>query len=192
MTKTSTPPSLDARRVMSEQDFYRLIDAVRRDPSAPPQTELLFYLGYLTGLRVSEIVALSWGDIDLEQARILVRRGKGGRPRKFFFGPICRSVFASLRKTKTAPPSPDSHLFLSQRGPLSIRGAQHLFLRYRRVAGLPDSITFHSLRHGAASRLIKKGCSVVVVRDLLGHRSISTTNVYLHLVDEEEQLKRAL
>jgi integrase/recombinase XerC len=134
---------------------------------------------YGCGLRISEALALRRRDREtLAQGRLTVI-GKGGRSRAV---PVIAAVTAAvdvyLAQSPFAP-KPDAPLFLGARGgALSPRIIQATVARLRGALGLPDSATPHALRHAFATHLLARGGDLRAIQELLGHASLSTTQVY--------------
>jgi len=133
------------------------------------------------GLRIGEALALDRGDVgdDPRGVRELVVRGKGGRMRRV---PVLAAVAANLAAavaTCPYPQPPGAPLFLGVKGrrldASVVRGAMR---RWRRALGLPESATPHALRHSFASHLLDGGADLRSVQELLGHASLSTTQIY--------------
>jgi len=133
------------------------------------------------GLRIGEALALDRGDVgdDPGSVRELVVRGKGGRMRRV---PVLAAVAANLAAavaTCPYPQPPGAPLFLGVKGrrldASVVRGAMR---RWRRALGLPESATPHALRHSFASHLLDGGADLRSVQELLGHASLSTTQIY--------------
>ncbi|NBB71349.1 MAG: tyrosine-type recombinase/integrase, partial [Alphaproteobacteria bacterium] len=133
------------------------------------------------GLRIGEALALDRSDVGDDPAalRELVVRGKGGRMRRV---PVLAAVAAELARAVTTcphPQPPGAPLFLGVKGrrldASVVRGAMR---RWRRALGLPESATPHALRHSFASHLLDGGADLRSVQELLGHASLSTTQIY--------------
>jgi site-specific recombinase XerD len=163
------------------------VGGLGRPPQEAQVIRLLIELSYMLGLRISEVSALNWGHVDQERGELLIQNSKYATSRAIPFGDSTRGLFAELLQLRvtTTPPGASDPVFQGRRGRYTPRGIQHVFRALRRLSGLPDSVTFHSLRHGAATRLIQKGCRLTVVRDFLGHKDLSTTNRYLHVIETE-------
>jgi integrase/recombinase XerD len=134
---------------------------------------------YSTGMRVSELVALNLPDIDLER-RVAKGTGKGGRQRSV---PLRTSAINALRhylehgRSRIAP-NEEQALFVNHRGSRLTRQGFWLILKaYARQAGIQD-ITPHTLRHSFATHALRHGYELRDVQQMLGHVSISTTQVY--------------
>ena len=150
-----------------------------------PQAPLLVRLMLKTGLRRSEVLALTWRDIDIERGELVVRHGKGDKSRRI---PIeDTELLTRLRATRhgrkiddRAEESPP--VFINTRGKRLSNGVfYNLFHRILAKAKLRGTgITPHSLRHTFGSVLCARGVPVPYVKDLLGHEDIGSTMIYVH------------
>lgn len=143
---------------------------------------------YASGMRVGELEQLDCGDIDFENCQALVL-GKGNKERMAPLGSYAiaalerylhavRPVFAG----RVTSPSHQDALFLSQKGTrLSSRGIRYLVKKYVQKASLQAGVSPHSLRHSFATHLLEKGADLRSVQELLGHASLSTTQIYTHI-----------
>ena len=136
---------------------------------------------YGGGLRVSELCGLNLGQIDMEQgvARVL---GKGGKERLCPLGKVaveCLQRFLELSGASTDRGSPV--VFTAQGKRLQAAQVQRLLKTHLRAAGLPLDMTPHKLRHSYATHLLDHGADLRSVQELLGHASLSTTQVYTHV-----------
>ena len=136
---------------------------------------------YSTGMRVSELTGLSLEDLDEISGTVIVR-GKGKKER---LCPIGGTALKSVRKYLAKRPQQlkvPYALFVSQKGTrLTSRQVDRLLVRYVRLAGLPPTISPHSLRHSFATHLLDRGADLRSVQELLGHASLSTTQIYTHV-----------
>jgi site-specific recombinase XerD len=138
---------------------------------------------YSTGMRLSELAGLNREDMD-EISGTVVVRGKGKKERLCPIGQTAlRAVRAYLdRRPKTLKLKTPYALFVSQKGGrLSVRQVDRLLARYVTRAQLPGAISAHSLRHTFATHLLDRGADLRTVQELLGHASLSTTQVYTHV-----------
>ena len=154
---------------------------------------------YATGMRVSELSAARVGDLNLDSMEMRVL-GKGSRERVVLLNQgstDCLRRYLETRAlqekngsmTELVIPQSDEPLFVSRQGtPLSTRSVHRIVLKYARLAGLTKLITPHTLRHSFATHLLEGGADLRVVQDLLGHSSISTTQIYTHV--SLERLRR--
>jgi len=137
---------------------------------------------YSAGLRISEALSLELKNIDsaLSSARVT---GKGGVERVVFFteeaGAALRE-YLPLRYEKLKDKK-NSHLFINKRGgALSVPGARWIIGEYAKISRSAKNIHPHSLRHSFATHLMNSGCDIRVVQELLGHKNLSTTQIYTH------------
>ena len=151
---------------VNELEFTELLEATRS-----MHHKVAFLLAWESGLRISEITNLKPEDFDLERGTIRVNCGKGGKDR-----------IVGL------PASWMSHLLKYIPIKCSNRAIQKAFEMYRKRTGLrkkKPKVHFHSLRHGYATYLRRKGVSIDHIQKLLGHSDISTTMIYVNLAPEE-------
>jgi len=135
-------------------------------------------LFYSSGLRLSELVALDVGDVDFisETARVL---GKGRKERLL---PVGGPALEALQHYRRAAGVSSGPLFLSKlRRRVSARAVQQLLRKYLAHADIPFSVTPHKLRHTFATHLLDNGADLRGVQALLGHASLSTTQIYTHV-----------
>lgn len=165
-------------------------DQVERLLSAPPTDQwrglrdrAILETLYSTGARVSELAGLDLGDLDRIQGTATLR-GKGRKERLAGLGGPClqaleaylASVAAAGVRTQSAP------VFLNKHGRrLSVRGVARILEAAVQLAGLPSSTTPHTLRHSFATHLLEAGANLREVQELLGHKSVATTQIYTHL-----------
>ncbi len=146
---------------------------------------------YAAGLRISELAGADLGSLDLARGELRIL-GKGRKERVGLLGdPARRALRAYLedgrpilleRRPPTAGPEPPSEIFLNHHGqPLGVRGLRYRLDRIRRLAGLPEGITPHTLRHSFATHLLEGGADLRVVQELLGHENLATTQIYTHV-----------
>lgn len=167
--------------VLTEQEVARLL-AVPREDFLDERDHMLFLLLYNTGMRISEALSVDTGDIDYGRRRILIR-GKGGKERFVFFSPstsVELKAYTELRARWCG--SQDGPLFLGKQGKrLPLSTAHIIFGKYRTKLGLDKEFTPHTLRHSFATHLMDRGADLRLVQQLLGHESISTTQIYTHV-----------
>lgn len=148
---------------------------------------------YSAGLRVSEAAALKVHHIDSKAMRVFVACGKGGKSRYTLLSESCllelRAYWRAYR-----PQHPEGWLFPGTYNVTHItpRSIQHAFDEARRRAGITKPVSIHSLRHAFATHLLEDGATLLQVKELLGHASIQSTTVYLHLANLTAGLKSPL
>ncbi len=153
----------------------------------------IFELLYSTGCRISEITALTWSGIDMERGLTIVE-GKGSKQRLCVVGrPACRALQSTRELAVLLWPSAagdDAPLFLNQRGVrLSPRSIERQMKIWLEKAKLPSQLTPHQLRHSFATHLLDAGADLRSVQEMLGHASLSTTQIYTHI--SIERLRQA-
>ena len=180
-------------KALSEEEVTALLGAVTGDDAVARRDRAIVEVLYGCGLRVSELVSLSLGDLDLDAG--LVRAfGKGAKERVV---PVGRMATAALRAwlapggrgalvpARWARRADSDAVFLNARGGrLSRQGAWGIVRHYGDRVGLGDRLTPHVLRHSCATHMLDHGADIRVVQELLGHASISTTQVYTRVSTE--------
>jgi integrase/recombinase XerC len=137
----------------------------------------LLTLLYGAGLRISEALGLKRGDVPLGETLTVV--GKGRKERSVPVLPLVQEALQNYADRIAFTGAPSSALFLSRRGkPMSPREAQGLMQRLRGRLGLPEKATPHALRHSFATHILQGGGDLRSVQELLGHSSLSTTQIY--------------
>jgi integrase/recombinase XerD len=174
-------------KALAEADVERLLDAVEGDDAAARRDRAMLEVLYGTGIRISELVGLSLRDIDLD-AGLLRVLGKGAKERVVPLGRLARAALAAwlspdgrptLVPPRWASRAEADAVFLNRRGGrLSRQGAWGVVKKYGVRTGLADQLSPHVLRHSCATHMLDHGADVRAVQELLGHASISTTQVY--------------
>ena len=157
-----------------------------RDPWIWARDAAVMALLYGSGLRISEALGLKRRDVPLPGAGdVLVVTGKGNKTRMV---PVLRNVLALVQDYVAMCPHPlpaDGPIFVGARGgPLKARIIQLTMERLRGALGLPDSATPHALRHSFATHLLTRGGDLRAIQELLGHASLSTTQIYTGIDSE--------
>jgi len=166
-------------RPLSEVDAQRAIDeAGEHDVEwLGARDAALLTLLYGAGLRISEALSLKRGDVPL--AETLTILGKGRKERVVPVLPLLRDAIGDYAAKIPFSAAPSAPLFLSRRGkPMSAREAQGLMQKLRGRLGLTERATPHALRHSFATHLLQGGGDLRSVQELLGHASLSTTQIY--------------
>ena len=142
---------------------------------------IILELMYGAGLRVSEVVCLNYEHLDLPAGIIRVK-GKGNKERTCPIVSITASKLAQFRNSYSNDASLNAPVFTNQSGTrLSTRWVQLFLKKCLKVASLPQDFTPHKLRHSFATHLLDNGADLRAVQELLGHASLSTTQVYTHV-----------
>jgi integrase/recombinase XerD len=171
-------PSIKAKKKLPVVLNYQECKALFRAP-AQLKHKVLLALIYSAGLRVQEASRLHLSDIDSDRLMIHIRQSKYNKDR---YVPLSPLVLKGLQRYCNAY-HPVDYLFNgSRRGtPLSIPGIQYVVREAVKKCGLLKGISVHTLRHSYATHLLEFGMDIVSIKELLGHESIETTMVYLHV-----------
>lgn len=179
--------------VLTKTQVEELLSAPLRAPKAsaaprwmPERDAAILELFYSSGLRLSELAALEVSDVDLytESVRVL---GKGRKERVC---PVGAPALQAIQQYRLAAGVHDGPLFLSKtRARISTRSIWLVLKRYLRHTSIPIGISPHKLRHSFATHLLDHGADLRSVQALLGHASLSTTQIYTHVT--VERLKKA-
>lgn len=150
---------------------------------------------YRTGTRVSECAALTRGDIDLEDGTAFVFRGKGGKSRRVYFDTATADALrrywqarldGSLPVALASLPAFSGRDFPGKPGTaITTRSVERIVRDVARQAGVVAKVTPHTFRHGLATKMVEGRVPAPVVQRVLGHANLSTTQIYVHLVDAE-------
>lgn len=171
--------------VLSENEVQQILDAIPVNEQFGTRDKAIMELLYACGLRVSEACELKLSLLRITEGYIIVT-GKGNKQRLV---PIHKEAIKSIElylkyeRSNTKPNSKSSDtLFLSNRGGSLSR--QSIFIKLKRfaaMAGIKKNISPHTMRHSFATHLIERGADLRVVQQLLGHESITTTEIYTHI-----------
>jgi integrase/recombinase XerD len=174
-------------KALTETEVEALLDAVPGDGPRPRRDRAILELLYAGGLRISELVGLDLGDVDLYDGLVRVL-GKGNKERVAPLGRTAREAVGDYLTTgrpqlagRTSTPA----LFLNARGGRLTRQGAWLIVRAAGDrAGLQGRLFPHVLRHSCATHMLDRGADIRVVQELLGHASLSTTQVYTKVSPE--------
>lgn len=165
-------------QVLSTEEMDRLLDCA----STSVIDHAILATSYAGGLRLGEVRCLKVSDIDGNRGVIRIEKGKGGKDRYVMLSDTLRTI---LRKYY-AVQRPKVYLFENpQTGkPFNDSTLQHAFHRARIKAGITKRVSFHSLRHSFATHLLEGGTDVRRIQILLGHNSVKTTQIYMHVASD--------
>jgi integrase/recombinase XerC len=170
---------------VQHDDMVRLLAAPPGDTPLGLRDRALLETLYSAGLRVSELTGLDVADLDLDDGLATVR-GKGRRERLALLGPPAVEALGRWLAARAAVAGPRAQtqpaLFLNRHGTrLSSRSVGRLLEKYLAQAGLDPRTSPHTLRHSFATHLLDAGADIRSVQELLGHRSLGTTQIYTHV-----------
>lgn len=171
--------------VLTIEEIDALIQAIDRTKAESQRNRAILETLYSCGLRVSELVSLRFSDLYFEEGFIRVI-GKGNKERLV---PVSKSVEkeinrykADVRDHQTVQPGNENIVFLNRRGAKLTRVMIFTIIRQLAAAiGLKKTISPHTFRHSFATHLIEGGANLRAIQDMLGHESITTTEIYTHL-----------
>lgn len=146
------------------------------------KSRLMVSFLYSSGLRVSELVKLRVNDLHFEERIGWARSGKGGKDRMFILSDLL------LREVQDYLKRRENEFLFSKEKPLTTRNVQKIVKRLREKSGIQKKVTPHTLRHSFATHLLEGGTDIRLIQTLLGHASLSTTQLYTHV--SSEQLKK--
>lgn len=180
-------------KFMFEEEMGLLIESIDGATFMDVRDRALFEVLYSTGCRASEIAGMRIDKIDFSKGIVRVF-GKGDKERVVFLGKMAAAamgdylVFRSMRLTK-ARVADHGFVFINTKGkPLSVRGMEKIVEKRRVGSHMKKHISPHGFRHSFATQLVASGADIRVVQEMLGHSSISTTQVYAHV--DMERLRK--
>ncbi|PIE50570.1 MAG: integrase [Flavobacteriales bacterium] len=176
---------LQLPKMLTKKEVIKLLKVTQN-----PKHLLILQLCYGMGLRVSEIVNLKVEHIDSENMRVLIKAAKGKKDR---YTNLPLSVLEPMR-IYYKKFRPKKWLFEGQYGgQYSVRSVQNVFKNAMKKANIQKTIGIHGLRHSYATHLIESGADIRFIKELLGHNSIKTTQIYTHITDiSKSQVKSPL
>jgi integrase/recombinase XerC len=178
---------------LGTEEVEKLLNAPTGTGFQPVRDRAILETLYSTGLRVSELTSLNVADIDLT-GEVVKARGKGRRERVMPVGSFALQAIKGYIEQRAQVPhinekDPDA-LFLNRFGDrLSSRSIRKIIDKYIKVTGLSEKTSPHTLRHSFATHLLNRGANLRMVQELLGHKHLSTTQIYTHVTTDA--MKRA-
>jgi len=173
-------------KFMFEEEMGAFIDSIDGSGFAEVRDRALLEVLYSTGCRASEISGMLVERVDFQRGLIRVI-GKGSKERVVFLGKKASSALANyllIRSMRLDRKSVRDHgrVFINAAGgPLSVRGIEKIIDKRRITSGMKKRVSPHAFRHSFATQLVASGADIRVVQEMLGHSSISTTQVYAHV-----------
>ena len=165
--------------VMTREEVRRLINVVENK-----KHKLIISLLYSSGMRLSELINLKVGDLELVENMGWVRSGKGSKDRMFLLSEkIVPDLKNHLRSMKN-----EDYVFQGWDGRMSARAVQKIVSGAAKKAGIEKNVHVHTLRHSFATHLLESGEDIRKIQELLGHSNLNTTQLYTHLTTD--QLKK--
>ncbi|MBN2459635.1 tyrosine-type recombinase/integrase [Candidatus Woesearchaeota archaeon] len=164
--------------VLTQEEVVKLFKAIDN-----PKHSLIVRLMYSSGLRVSELVRLRVRDLELEKGFGWVRKGKGAKDRVFLLASGIKQELSEFIQNNGL--GAQDWVFRGRFGHLTTRTVYEVVKQASVKAGLSKRVHPHTLRHSFATHLIENGYDVIRVQSLLGHNSVDTTMVYVHMASPE-------
>lgn len=184
-------PRLDKKLpiYLSVDEVFYLLDAIPNEKlptKKPARDRAIFELLYATGIRCSELVAIRFKDLDMNSKTIRIK-GKGKKERIVLFGQKAQErlhVYFEFERPKFT--GPEEHIFLNNRDEvLTTRSIQRVFEMFRSFLKFERRITPHKIRHSFATHLLNQGVDLRTVQELLGHKTLASTEKYTHVSLED-------
>jgi len=174
---------------LDEADVQRLLEAPETDDAAGHRDRAILEMLYSTGMRISELAAVSIEDLDLV-GEVVRAKGKGRKERLVPLGSKAIQAirdYMEVRQTIARGRRVNRRaLFVNKAGGrLSNRGIRRIFHKYARMVGLDEKASPHTLRHSFATHMLNRGADLRSVQELLGHSSIASTQIYAHVTTEK-------
>ncbi len=172
---------------LQSDELDKIFDSINLDTALGIRNRLIIELLYATGLRVSEITNLKLNDIDISNQEIKVY-GKGGKERIVFFGEYAKKylkLYLDNARNELLNGNNSNYLLINHNGgKLTSRGVELIIDKVQNEAALKHNISPHVLRHTFATDMLNNGADLKSVQELLGHSSLSTTQIYTHITNE--------
>jgi len=172
---------------LSYEDFIKLLEQIKNDDDLSVRNKLIIELLYATGLRVSELTSIKLDNIDINERTIKVM-GKGSKMRIVYFGDYAKKVLQEYLDTvrdDLLSGKKSSYLLINKNGDrLTKSGVEYVIDEISKHASLKYKISPHVLRHTFATHMLESGADLRSVQELLGHSSLSTTQIYTHITSE--------
>lgn len=190
---TIKSPKIDKKlpTTISIDEIQFLLDAVKHEElptKYPYRDKAIFELLYATGVRCAELVNITLADINFLQKTVRVS-GKGKQERFALFGDKAakslQEYIAHERETMIKT-NPTQQLFVNRNGTaITTRSVQRIFEMFRKFLNIERNLTPHKVRHSFATHLLQQGVNLRVIQELLGHKAITSTEIYTHVSNQQ-------
>lgn len=170
---------------LTDREIGKLLNSPPKDEPMGLRDRAIFETLYSAGLRVSELVGINEEDIDFDEGVVIVR-GKGKRER---YAPLGKFAIRAIQRwlkvrklAKGAAPKGSTPVFVNKFGKrITTRSIGRMLEKYLKLTGLDTRTSPHTLRHSFATHLLDRGADIRSVQELLGHKSLVTTQIYTHV-----------
>jgi len=178
---------------LETEELVRIFEVVDLSKTSGKRDYAILQMLYSTGLRVSELVSLNIDSVDLKRKEFMVR-GKGRKQRIVFMTDLAAEAvqkYLNLRVDNFEPlfisggrgAKIEGDILQGGKKRLSVRSVQNIVSKYARKAGIIKKVSPHTLRHSFATTLLRNGADIRSVQEMLGHASITTTQIYTHITN---------
>ena len=187
--KTIKNPKKDKKlpNFLQHDELQDIFDSIEIDTPLGIRNRLIIEFLYATGIRVSELTSLKLQDIDINNKEIRIT-GKGNKQRIVYFGEYAKkylSLYIDNARGELLNGNTNKHLLINNKGTeLTSRGVELIVNEVVKKAALKHNISPHVLRHTFATDMLNNGADLKSVQELLGHESLSTTQIYTHITNE--------
>ncbi|MCS7151742.1 MAG: tyrosine recombinase [Endomicrobia bacterium] len=169
---------------LTKKEVEELLSLIEPKDIFSARDRALMELLYSSGLRISEISELTEDDIDIYEGIVTVR-GKGGKERIVPVGDVALIYIKRYLQYKHKEGMKTKYLFINKFGEkISVRSIRNIVSKWVKLAAIHKRVTPHTFRHTFATHLLDAGCDLRSIQEMLGHQSLSTTNIYTHLTLE--------
>lgn len=174
----------DLPDVLTVEEIDAMIEAIPNDKDESLRNHAIIETLYGSGLRVSELIDARLSRLDLKE-KLLIVEGKGSKQRIVPVSPVAAALieeYLQLRHPHEVKPEGKDIIFLNRRGrPLTRQMVFIIIKNLAEMAGIKKTVSPHTLRHSFATHLLEGGANLRAIQEMLGHESIGTTELYLHL-----------
>lgn len=186
-------PRLDRKLpvTLTVDEIFYLLDSIKDDQlptKFPFRDKAIFEMMYATGVRCSELINIKLVDLDLDN-RIIKVMGKGRKERMVLFGSKAAAIlekYLNIERPSLTREMQQPYLILNYNGgQLTTRSVQRIFEMFRHFLQIDRKLTPHKIRHSFATHLLQQGVDLRIIQELLGHKTIATTEIYTHVSNQQ-------
>jgi site-specific recombinase XerD len=190
---TIKSPRLDRKlpNTLTVDEIFYLLDSIKEKDLPTPyphRDKTIFELMYATGVRCSELINIKLSDINFDDKVIRVL-GKGRKERIVLFGEKAANMlkkYLSIERPSLIKNNEQQYIFLNYAGgQLTTRSVQRIFQMFRHFLRVDRKLTPHKIRHSFATHLLHEGVDLRMIQELLGHKTIATTEIYTHVSNQQ-------
>lgn len=166
---------------LTKEEVDKLLSLITPQDFFTARDRALLELLYSSGLRISEVAQLDENDIDIYEGLVTVK-GKGNKERVVPVGEVALKYIKEYLRYKYMKGFKSKEIFVNKFGKrLSVRGIRKIIMKWIKKASIHKKVSPHTFRHTFATHLLESGCDLRSIQEMLGHKSLSTTNIYTHV-----------